>query len=79
MVSTIFKLGNSNAIRLPKAIMKALNFSTNDEISMETKDNMLIISKHNGKKSIKELFVNYDKEYFADETFDDGPKGREML
>lgn len=79
MVSTVFKLGNSNAIRLPKTIMEALNLKTNDLVKMTIVDNRLTIEKQESKKTIEQLFDGYKGKYEVEEVLDDPARGRELL
>ena len=79
MISNVFKLGNSNAIRLPKPIMESLGIQTNDEVKLTINDNKLTIEKIGTKKNIKELLKNYSGKYEINEFFNDKPIGRELL
>lgn len=79
MISNVFKLGNSNAIRLPKPIMESLGIHTNDEVKLTINDSKLTIEKIGSRKNIKELFKDYSGKYEIKEFFDDKPVGRELL
>lgn len=79
MNSKVFKLGNSNAIRLPKTIMEALNLQTNDLIKMTIVDKKLTIEKQESKKTIKQLFKDYEGKYEVNEILNDSAIGRELL
>lgn len=79
MISNVFKLGNSNAIRLPKTVMKSLDIKTNDEVKMTINDNKLTIEKIKKRKNIDELFKDYNGKYEVNELLDDNPVGREVL
>lgn len=79
MINTVFKLGNSNAIRLPKTVMESLGIKTNDEINMTVINNKLTIEKANTRKNINELFKGYKGKYKVIDEFDDAPVGKEIL
>ena len=65
--TSIFALGNSHAIRLPKILLDALNFNLDEKvvISMNDDSDTIIIKKASPKvyKSIKDRFVGYTGEY----------------
>lgn len=66
MTTSIQKWGNSQGIRIPKYLLDAVNLTTNDEIVIRAESDMLIIEKAAptaARKTIKELFANYDGEY----------------
>lgn len=81
--SRIFSLGNSNAIRIPRVIMEALSFSTDEPITLEvTGQNQLVISKEKPSMeypSIKELFAGYSGSYRPSEIESTGLLGRELI
>lgn len=79
MKTTIFKLGNSNAVRLTKNLLDELGLKTNDEITIETVNNSIVIRKANTRKNIKELFENYNGKYDTEMILDDKSVGGEML
>jgi len=79
MTTNIFKLGNSNAIRIPKPFIESMKLKTNDEIELILEQDKIVIKKINKNKSIKDLFNNYDKKYEFDNYLDDEIVGREEL
>lgn len=79
MITTIFKLGNSNAVRIPKHIMAALELKTDDEIKIELVDNQIVLQKSLKHMTIDELFKNYKGPNTIKLEFDDMPVGREEL
>ncbi len=80
MNGTIQKWGNSQGVRLPKPILDALKWSTNDKITIKTQDNKIVIELAEPKKhkTIKELFKEYDGNYVCEEIDWGGPEGREV-
>ncbi len=71
MNSKIMKWGNSQGIRIPKGIVDSLNLKLNDEIEIEVEGESIIIKKKDKKKTIVELFENYNGDYETKE-FDFG-------
>lgn len=66
MTTSIQKWGNSQGIRIPKYLLDAVKLSTSDEVVIRAESDMLIIEKAAptaSRKTIKELFANYDGEY----------------
>ena len=82
VASRIFVLGNSNAIRIPRLIMDALSLHANDPVTMEVRDNQMIIKKqeqNTAYPSISELFEGYTGTYQPTEIEAGGIVGREMI
>ena len=79
MKTNIFKLGNSNAIRIPKSFMETLNLKCNDEINLNLEKDKIIIQKATKRKNIDELFENYNCKYEYENLIDDAPIGKELL
>lgn len=82
MFTTIQKWGNSQAVRLPKAIMESLFLQENDPVEITTDNDTIIIKKTNrkrrSKKSLEERFENYTGEYKCTEYDWGKPVGKEM-
>lgn len=80
MKTTIQKWGNSQGIRIPKAILDTLKWSENEKVMILVQDNKLIIekSKEEQKKTIKELFQNFEGEYETIKIDWGNPEGEEI-
>ncbi len=80
MKTTIQKWGNSQGIRIPKAILDTLKWSENEKVMVLVQDNKLIIekSKEEQKKTIKELFQNFEGEYETIKIDWGNPEGEEI-
>lgn len=79
MEARLQKWGNSDGIRIPSALLKALNLKTNDSVTIEQIDDKIVISKSIKKKiSLEERFKNYNGKNLAKEFEWDGPVGREV-
>ncbi len=79
MEARLQKWGNSNGIRIPQSILKALNLKTNDKVEIEKVEDKIIITVPKEKKvSLKELFDEYKGENLAKEFEWDDPVGREI-
>jgi len=79
MITTIQKWGNSQGVRLPKIFLDELNMSEGNEVEILKQDSYLIIRPASQKrKSIQELFADYDGDY-TPEVIDWGkPVGGEI-
>ena len=79
MEARLQKWGNSNGIRIPQSILKALKLKTNDKVEIEKVEDKIIITVPKEKKeSLKELFDEYKGENLAKEFEWDDPVGREI-
>ena len=79
MEARLQKWGNSNGIRIPNTILKALNLKTNDKVELIQDDDKIIISKSkNNKISLKERFEEYKGKNLAKDFEWDEPRGREI-
>lgn len=66
MTTSIQKWGNSQGVRIPKYLLDVVKMTTNDEIVIRAENDMLIIEKAEptaARKTIKELFADFDGEY----------------
>ncbi|MDO7864902.1 AbrB/MazE/SpoVT family DNA-binding domain-containing protein [Brochothrix thermosphacta] len=72
--------GNSQAVRLPKNMLKELNIKNNDILDIAVKNGAIIIKKPKEKKelTINDLFANYDGTKFQTEIQDIEPIGNEL-
>ena len=68
------KWGNSNAIRLPKEMMKQVGIAPNDnEVSVNVTNDSIVIKPKKEEKMINKLFENYDSSKpYPFETVDKG-------
>lgn len=79
MEARVQKWGNSDGIRIPKVILKALNLKTNDKVELIQEDDKIIISKSkNNKISLEERFKEYKGKNLTKEFNWDNNKGREI-
>ena len=81
MVTTIQKWGNSQGVRLPKALLDSLLLHENDTVEITSDKDSIIIKKtarkRRAKKSLAERFEGYEGNYDCSE-FDWGkPMGKE--
>lgn len=64
MLTTIQKWGNSQGIRIPKHILDNMKWKTNEELEIKESQGKLIVQKAVSKrKTIQELFKDYDGPY----------------
>ena len=80
MTTTIQKWGNSQGVRIPKILLDSVNWSENEKIVIIVNNGKLVIEKanKNKKKTIKELFENYNSDYEPTEIDWGEPKGEEI-
>ena len=57
MNTTIQKWGNSQGVRIPKSILEAVSFKTNDRVDITAEDNKIIIRKIVDKKLITKKHI----------------------
>lgn len=53
------KWGNSDGIRIPSAILKALNLKTDDKVNIENVDDKIVISKTKKHLTFEERVAKY--------------------
>ena len=80
MTTTIQKWGNSQGVRIPKILLDSVNWSENESIVIIVNNGKLVIEKANEhkRKTIKELFENYNGDYEPTEIDWGEPKGEEI-
>ena len=70
MTTSIQRWGNSQGIRIPKYLLDAVKLSENDQITITTEGDKLIIEKAvhvTAHKTLKQLFEGYDGAYTPQE------------
>ena len=80
MTTTIKKWGNSQGVRIPKILLDSINWSENEEVSINIEEDKLVIekAKTQNRKNIKELFKDYKGEYKPEEIDWGEPEGEEI-
>ena len=79
MEIVIKKWGNSDGIRIPNNILKALNLKTNDVLNIDTDGEKIIISVPKKKKiSLANEFKNYKGKKLAKDFSWDESVGKEI-
>ncbi|MCL2011031.1 MAG: AbrB/MazE/SpoVT family DNA-binding domain-containing protein [Synergistaceae bacterium] len=81
MITTIQKWGNSQGVRLPKAVLDVLFLQENDPVEIVAENDTIIIKKaarkRRAKKSLEERFINYAGNYQCMEWNTGKPVGNE--
>ena len=73
------KWGNSNGIRIPNFILKALNLKPNDKVEIREENDQIIISKVKKQNlSLEERIKQYKGSNLAKDFCWDEPKGKEI-
>lgn len=78
MTTTIQKWGNSQGVRIPKYLLDLVNWSDNEPIVLSADNDKIIIKKAEPRKTIDELFANYDGDYKPEEIDWGKPVGGEV-
>ena len=79
MEAKLQKWGNSDGIRIPSSILKALNLKTNDMVSLEQVEDKIIISKPKKNKiSLQDKFNEYHGENLTKDFEWDEARGKEI-
>ena len=79
MTTTIQKWGNSQGIRIPKFLLDEVNWNGNEQLIVSADKDRLIIEKAKPKrKTISELFADFDGEYVPVEMDWGEPEGTEI-
>ena len=78
MTTVIQKWGNSQGIRLPKYMMDIVKWNEGEEIEITAENGRIIIEKANPRKTITELFADYQGEYTPEEIDWGEPAGGEI-
>ena len=82
MFTTIQKWGNSQAVRLPKAILESVALEENDKVEITSDNDTIIIRKAPRKRiakvSLEERFANYTGDYKCEEYDWGPPVGKEV-
>jgi antitoxin MazE len=55
METRLMKWGNSQGVRLPKAVLEAMRLKSGDRVTVAVKNGNIVISPARGKYSLKEL------------------------
>ena len=79
MEAKILKWGNSDAVRLPKVIMKELKLQTGDSICITREGNKIVLTKIKKQyKSLEERFADYKGNFKPTEMDWGKPVGNEI-
>jgi antitoxin MazE len=76
--TTIQKWGNSQAVRLPKAILEKAGLNENDNVELMVKEGNIIVSPCNKHLTLKERFADYQGNYEPNEWDTGRPVGKEI-
>jgi len=79
MYTTIQKWGNSQAVRLPKAILEMAELHENDKVDIKVQDGNLVISPVKKHKTLEERIAEYEGDYKCSEWDNGKPMGKEVF
>jgi antitoxin MazE len=78
MFTTIQKWGNSQAVRLPKAILEKASLKENDKVEITVKDGNLIITPVKKHVTLQERIAEFQGDYLCSEWDTGKPTGKEV-
>lgn len=78
MITAIQKWGNSQGVRIPKFLLDAIQWSDNEQIVLSADKDKIIIEKAAPRKSIVDLFADFDGEYVPTDVDWGKPLGEEV-
>lgn len=79
MFSSIQKWGNSQGVRIPKAILEKASLKENDRVEILVEDGILVIRPVKRRVSLAERIAEYQGEYKPSEWETGKPVGKEVL
>lgn len=77
--SSIQKWGNSQAVRIPKAILEKAALKENDKVEIRVEDGKMVISPVKRRVTLAERIAEYQGEYKCSEFETGKPVGKEVL
>ncbi len=78
MYTTIQKWGNSQAVRIPKAILEMAEFRENDRVEIKVQDGNLLIIPIKKRKTLADRITGYKGDYQCSEWDTGKPSGKEV-
>lgn len=78
MYTTIQKWGNSQAVRIPKALLEKAKLGNNDKVKIRVENGNLVISPVKQHKTLKERIAEYNGDYRCNEWDTGKPLGKEV-
>lgn len=79
MQGVIQKWGNSQAIRLSRAVLNAANMQENDAVSIDVQENLITLRKLPRRRTLDDLFAGYSGDYQPTEYDFGADEGLEVL
>jgi antitoxin MazE len=79
MYTTIQKWGNSQAVRLPKAILEMAELHENDQVEIKVQDGNLVIVPVKKHKTLEERIAGYKGDYRGSEWDTGKPVANEVF
>ena len=78
MITSIQKWGNSQGIRIPKALLDVLHWNDDEQLILNAEKDRITIEKAQPRKNIIELFADFEGEYVPVEMDWGEPVGEEI-
>ncbi len=78
MYTTIQKWGNSQAVRIPKAVLEKAGLRENDRVEVKVENGNLLITPVNKHLTLQERSAGYEGDYRPVEWDTGKPAGKEV-
>lgn len=79
METTIQKWGNSQGVRLSRAILKAAHMTEHDSVSIDVREHEITLRRIDRRRTLDDLFADYHGDYLPDELDTGADVGREVF
>ena len=79
MYTTIQKWGNSQAVRIPRAILEKAELNENDRVEIKVVDGNVTIIPVKKHRTLEERIADYEDDYNCSEWDTGEQKGKEVL
>lgn len=79
MRTEIARWGNSLAVRLPRPVADQMSITEGTPVELEVEDGRLVIRPAVPRYALHELLAGITPDNLPDESFEDMPRGRELL
>lgn len=79
MFTSIQKWGNSQAVRLPKALLEQAGLKENDKVEIKLQNNNLMIIPLRKHRKLEERIAGYRRHYRGEEWDTGDPAGKEVF
>ena len=79
MRTEVARWGNSLAVRLPRQVLEQTNIIEGTAVDLDVEDGHVVIRPAVPRYALDDLLAGITADNLPDESFDDPPRGRELL